>query len=141
METDHYFHQDTFEILEEFIIGRARGNDVKKLCIKNLTVDQIILTRLINLLSNLESLELVRVRNVCGNDQTFNWDIKSTKIEKVFLWPCSVSLGVESLLRSLDRCVIKEAKLKLMKGKVHRHFLKMHEKSLKKLEVMGRFLI
>jgi hypothetical protein len=96
--------------------------------------DPSILQKLINLLPNLESLELVGVEST-SLEQLINWDIKSKKIKRFKMFRCT---GLDNILASLEKCAIEELELEFKswspaKLKVLEKFVKTQEKILKKL--------
>jgi hypothetical protein len=95
-------------------------------------MEQKIVLRLLDLLPNLESLEIHCTLHVNENEESINWDLKSTKIERLKLngW-----VGLKHLLESLEKCAIRELELgkwRQTNSEIIRKFLSSQEKSLKK---------
>ncbi len=76
---------EKFEMIEDYV--RFTGIHVKKFIIRNVGVDQRILQKLLNSLSNLESLELELVYN--ESEEPINWDLKASKIKRLKVRPLS----------------------------------------------------
>jgi hypothetical protein len=124
---------EKFEVLEEYI--RFTGIHVKKLNVEHVGVDLEIVQNLMNLLPNLEALELNRVENISTSDKKIKWDLKAIKIERIKMTECT---GLESFLKSLEKCAIKELELRnsfqrAIEPEAIQDFLKSQEKNLKKL--------
>ncbi len=125
--------QEKFEMIEKFT--KSTGSHVKKLSIKKLKVDPKLFQKLLNLLPNLEALELDCVC-IGASEELIKWTLKSRKIMRIKMHYCSVE--IESLLESLEECVIEEAELgypSSMELEVVEKFLKSQEKNLRKLTI------
>jgi hypothetical protein len=133
---DYLLGPEKFEVLDGFI--SFNGIHIKELTISDLNVDQKILQKLLNLLPNLESLDMGFTQNTLEGI----FDVKSSKIEQFKMIGCT---GFDRLLRSLEKCAIKDAELECWSwcesksnSKVIKHFLKAQEKHLKKLTIFYR---
>ncbi len=122
---------DDFAMIEELI--SFTGIHVKKLIIRERDVDLKTVQKLLNLLPNLKSLEIGQFKKKPANKEPIKWDLRSTKIERVYL---VYSIGLESLLEALEKCAIKEVKYHAYSNEsteILGKFLKSQEKNLKKL--------
>ncbi len=129
---DHWLDQKKFKMIEKFI--KFTGSHVKKLFIKNQRVDPKFF-QLLNLLPNLEALELNYVQ-IRASEGSIKWTLKSRKIMRIKMIDCSSE--IESLLGSLEECVIEEVELGFSsktKPEVVEKFLKSQEKNLRKLTI------
>jgi hypothetical protein len=89
----------------------------------------------LNMLPNLEALELLGISSSNEENEPIEWEIKSTKIERIKMFTDGEILN---LLNALDKCAIKEATLDYWtesEAEIVNRFLKVHEKSLKKLTI------
>jgi hypothetical protein len=122
---DHLSNQN----LKQFI--GFTGPHIQELTIDSLTVDQKVLQNLLNFLPNLRSLELNSVETRTS-EQLIKWDLKSMRIQLLKFGECT---GFESLLGSLEQCVIRELELGCLtrtEPVAIKRFLKAQEKNLRK---------
>jgi hypothetical protein len=94
-----------FELIEEYL--SFTGPHIKNLIIEDIRVDPQIFPSFLNLLPNLKSLELDRVK--VASHQSVKLDLKSTKISRLKIRECT---GLEKLPDSLEKCAIKEIELR-----------------------------
>jgi hypothetical protein len=124
--------EENFAVIEEYI--KFTAGHIKKLTIKDCFVDQKILLKLLNMLPDLTTLELEEVAAV--NEEDLEWTWKPTKLEIIQMEYCDSD--IESLLESLSECTIKEANLRPRGNRNNFiNFLKVQEKNIKKLTVVG----
>jgi hypothetical protein len=129
----YWLDQKKFEMIEEFI--KFTGSHVKKVLIGiEVEADPIIFQKLLNLLPNLEALEL-EFLIVRSSSESTKWALKSRKIKRIKMNFCSAE--IESLLGSLEKCVIEDAELgnSSPEPEVLGKFLKSQKKNLKKLTI------
>ncbi len=125
---------EKFEMLEKFI--RFTGPHMKNLLIKCMNVDQKFFQLLLNLMPNKEVLELDNIKLNDPSDGPIKWALKPSKMKRILIDDCAENF--ESLLESLETCVIEEAKLGYTSSKeqeIMEKFLKSQEKNLKKLTI------
>jgi hypothetical protein len=102
---DHLLLPAKFEELEKYL--GFTGPHIKKLITKDIRVDPGVMQKFLNLLPNLKSLELDRVK--VASHQSVKWDLKSTKIERLKIRECT---GLEKLPESLEKFAIEEMELR-----------------------------
>jgi hypothetical protein len=96
-------------------------------------VDPLIFQKLLNFLPNLESLQVNGAECRCASKEVIKWDLKTTKIKCFKMSSCK---GLENLLESLEKCVIRELDFNNCPpgdSEVLQKFLKSQEKNLKRL--------
>ncbi len=112
------------------------GSQIKTLTIVEMKPDTpLILQKLLNYLPNLESLELSGIKFRSASEEAIKWDLKCTKIKCFKMARCA---GLENLLESLEKCVIRELDLNDCppgNSEVLQKFLKSQEKNLKSLTI------
>jgi hypothetical protein len=86
----------------------------------------------------LEALELDDVKLNDTSEGSIKWDLKSRKIKWIKMNKSAAE--IESLLESLEKCVIEEAELDYtLAMEIIEKFLKSQEKNLKKLTIKTGF--
>jgi hypothetical protein len=133
----YWLDQEKFEMIAEYL--SFTGSHVKKVIIYHVIVDPKIFQNfqnLLNSLPNLEALELDHVQ-IRASEEAIKWALKSRKIKRIKMIDCSAE--IESLLESLEECVIEEAELGYSSPEKIEKFLKSQEKNLKKLTIKTNF--
>jgi hypothetical protein len=130
--SDYLTSFQRFQILEKYL--GFTGPHIKKLIISNLEVDLLILQNLLTMLPNLKSLELDRVELTSADEESIAWDLKPTKIERIRLVCSNCMVDLESFLKSLEKCVIRELELSIAYSEISMEFLN-HKDDLRSLRL------